>query len=116
MSSTLGVNMEVPFYWNIAPNYDYTLTLKPMSKRGVLFGNEFRYLQPTFSGQVDYNVIFKDKETHERRYGVAWKHYQRIGDVSLGVDYQRSPITTTYRISRRPFASPVKTSSTKTSG
>ncbi|MFQ9937635.1 MAG: hypothetical protein ACLRW2_03995 [Parasutterella excrementihominis] len=27
------------------------------------------------------------------------KHYQRIGDVSLGVDYQRSPITTTYRIS-----------------
>ena len=74
-----------------------------MSKRGVLFGNEFRYLQPTFSGQVDYNVIFKDKETHERRYGVAWKHYQRIGDVSLGVDYQRSPITTTYRISRRPF-------------
>ncbi|HCO53111.1 MAG TPA: LPS-assembly protein LptD, partial [Sutterellaceae bacterium] len=81
MSSTLGVNMEVPFYWNIAPNYDYTLTLKPMSKRGVLFGNEFRYLQPTFSGQVDYNVIFKDKETHERRYGVAWKHYQRIGDV-----------------------------------
>ena len=48
MSSTLGVNMKVPFYWNIAPNYDYTLTLKPMSKRGVLFGNEFRYLQPTF--------------------------------------------------------------------
>lgn len=89
MSSTLGVNMKVPFYWNIAPNYDYTLTLKPMSKRGVLFGNEFRYLQPTFSGQVDYNVIFKDKETHERRYGVAWKHYQRIGDVSLGVDYQK---------------------------
>ena len=24
MSSTLGVNMKVPFYWNIAPNYDYT--------------------------------------------------------------------------------------------
>lgn len=89
LSSTLGLNMDIPFYWNIAPNYDYTLTLKPMSKRGVLFGNEFRYLQPSFSGQFDYNVIFKDKETKERRYGLAWKHYQRIGDVSLGVDYQK---------------------------
>lgn len=89
MSSTLGLNMDIPFYWNIAPNYDYTLTLKPMSKRGVLFGNQFRYLQPSFSGQLDYNVIFKDKETHDRRYGLAWKHFQRIGDVTLGVDYQK---------------------------
>lgn len=89
MSSTLGLNMDIPFYWNIAPNYDYTITLKPMSKRGVLFGNEFRYLQPSFSGQVDYNVIFKDNETGDRRYGLAWKHFQRIGDVSLGVDYQK---------------------------
>ena len=59
-----------------------------MSKRGVLLATS-PLPAADFSGQVDYNVIFKDKETHERRYGVAWKHYQRIGDVSLGVDYQK---------------------------
>ena len=91
INSTLGVNLELPFYWNIAPNYDYTFTPKPMSKRGVLLGNEFRYLQPSFSGELTYDVIFKDKETKDRRYALSWKHFQRLGrgGPTLGVDYQR---------------------------
>ena len=90
VSSTLGVNLEIPFYWNIAPNYDFTFTPKPMSKRGVLLGNQFRYLQPSFSGELDYDVIFKDRETDNRRYALAWKHYQRFDfGATLGVDYQK---------------------------
>lgn len=62
-----------------------------MSKRGVLLGNEFRYLQPSFSGELTYDVIFKDKETKDRRYALSWKHFQRLGrgGPTLGVDYQR---------------------------
>ncbi len=27
-NSTFGFNVEIPYYWNIAPNYDYTMVLK----------------------------------------------------------------------------------------
>ena len=38
MSSTRGIDVALPIYWNIAPNYDYTFTPRVMSKRGVLLG------------------------------------------------------------------------------
>ena len=44
LSSTLGTDIRTPYYFNLAPNYDYTLTPRLMTKRGVLFENEFRYL------------------------------------------------------------------------
>lgn len=91
MSSTVGVNFEIPFYWNIAPNYDYTITPKPMTKRGLMVGNEFRYLQPSFGGEVTYDILFKDKETHEKRYSLSWKHFQQLGEggPTFGIDYQK---------------------------
>lgn len=89
-NSTFGFNVEIPYYWNIAPNYDYTMVLKPMSKRGFMLGNQFRYLQPTFGGQLDYDILFHDRETKKKRYSLAWKHTQRLwGGVGLGVNYQR---------------------------
>ena len=47
LSTSVGTDIRTPFYWNIAPNYDYTITPRAMSKRGVMLGNEFRFLQPT---------------------------------------------------------------------
>ncbi len=44
LSTTLGTDIRTPFYWNIAPNYDYTITPRVMTKRGALLGNEFRFL------------------------------------------------------------------------
>ena len=102
-NSTFGFNVEIPYYWNIAPNYDYTMVLKPMSKRGFMLGNQFWYLQPTFGGQLDYDILFHDRETKKKRYSLAWKHTQRLwGGVGLGVNYQReSPMTTTSPTSPR---------------
>lgn len=91
MNSNLGVNLDIPWYWNIAPNYDYTITAKPMTKRGLMIANEFRYLQPSFGGEVKYEVLFKDRETDHYRYSLDIKHYQRFGENGphLGVDYQK---------------------------
>jgi LPS-assembly protein len=90
VSSSLGVNMTLPYYWNIAPNYDYTITPQPMTKRGVLLGNEFRYLQPNFGGQLNYDILWKDREYDRKRYALAWKHYWRHSSgLSFGVNYQR---------------------------
>ena len=32
-----GIEMSLPYYWNIAPNRDATITATPMTQRGVLF-------------------------------------------------------------------------------
>ena len=44
ISSNNGADYEQPIYWSIASNYDYTFTPRLMSKRGLLLGNEFRYM------------------------------------------------------------------------
>ncbi len=90
VSSSLGVNMSLPYYWNIAPNYDYTITPSPMSKRGLLLGNEFRYLQPNFEGELVYDILAKDRETEEKRYALSWEHYWRHSSgLAFGANYQR---------------------------
>ena len=34
----------MPYYLNLAPNYDATLTPRIMTKRGFQLGGQFRYL------------------------------------------------------------------------
>ena len=41
-----GVDISVPYYWNIAPNRDATIVPRYMSKRGIMLGGEFRYKNP----------------------------------------------------------------------
>ncbi len=90
VNTSLGFNMELPFYWNIAPNYDFTETFKPMTKRGMLFGNQFRYLQPSFGGQIDYDIMFHDKNTGSKRYYLGVKHTQVLPwDIKFNVNYNR---------------------------
>ena len=64
MSTLKGIQIAVPYYWNIAPNYDYTITPNLMVKRGLMLENEFRYLQPNYSGKLVYNIM-----PHDRDYG-----------------------------------------------
>ncbi len=44
--------VAVPYYFNLAPNYDDTLTVMKMQDRGWVVDNEFRYLQPHSSAQL----------------------------------------------------------------
>ncbi len=53
IDSVSGFEVSLPYYWNIAPNRDATLTPTLMSKRGVNLGSEFRYLERDFSGDLD---------------------------------------------------------------
>src|SRR5258705_340208 len=43
-SSQRGFEVAVPYYWNIAPEYDDTITPVYMTKRGTQLKNQFRYL------------------------------------------------------------------------
>ncbi len=65
-TSETGFDLTVPYYWNIAPNYDMTIAPRLMTGRGVLLGAEFRYLNPNRQGKIDVEYIPDD-----RRYGGA---------------------------------------------
>ncbi len=42
-SSTLGFRLEVPYYFALAPNYDFTFNPEFLSKQGVLWKGAFRH-------------------------------------------------------------------------
>lgn len=60
-SNISGFNFGLPFYWNIAPNYDATITPQFYSKRGVLTEGLFRYLTTNSVGEINGSFIPNDK-------------------------------------------------------
>lgn len=59
-SSHSGFMASVPYYLNLAPNYDATLEPRIYSERGVMLGGEFRYLFPGTIGQLNFDYLAKD--------------------------------------------------------
>jgi LPS-assembly protein len=51
LDSVNGLELTIPYYWNIAPNRDATFYPALMSKRGVDLGGEFRYLERDYGGR-----------------------------------------------------------------
>ena len=88
-SNTNGLQYSQSYYWNIAPNYDATLTPAYYGRRGMMLGGEFRYLQPDYAGTIRAAGI-QDNETNTNRYGVYFQHNQILADgLSLNLNYQR---------------------------
>ena len=69
----------MPFYWNIAPNYDATIAPRRISKRGILLNDEFRYMGTSYMGEAHYDVLPTDKLNGLRRTHTALKHTQNLG-------------------------------------
>jgi LPS-assembly protein len=61
-SSRRGLVFGLPYYLNLAPNYDATLEPKVMSKRGAMLGGQFRYLSESSKLQLDFNYVPHDRE------------------------------------------------------
>src|SRR6202140_5963680 len=52
-SSSNGYELEIPYYFNLAPNYDLTLTPGVLTARGEQLAGQFRYLTASSHGQLD---------------------------------------------------------------
>ena len=64
-----GFDLTVPYYLNLAPNYDLTLDPRYMSQRGLQIGSDFRYLLRNSRGEFGFEYLPDDEETNtERRY------------------------------------------------
>lgn len=90
LSSTNGLDLTLPYYFNIAPNYDLTLTPRIMSKRGTMLTTNFRYLSPTYSGTATVAYLPDDAITKTNRYSISFQHNQNFGDgLAAYVNYAR---------------------------
>jgi LPS-assembly protein len=74
-----GFEMTIPYYFNIAPNYDATLAPRLLARRGVLLNTEFRYLEPGFNGELRGEYLPDDRLFQESRYGYSAQHRQDFG-------------------------------------
>ncbi len=83
-SNKTGFDLTVPYYWNIAPNYDATIAPRYMSRRGMQLGGEFRYLGDTYRGDSRVEWLPHDNVTGEGRSLGAWQHVQQITPTLLG--------------------------------
>jgi len=116
IDSLNGVELTVPYYWNIAPNRDATLYPTLMSKRGVDLGGEFRYLERGYGGQVRANFMPGDRLRDRDRWGFAAQHdgallagsslgglglnlnLNRVSDDNYWRDFSRATASLTQRL------------------
>ncbi len=73
-----GQDVSLPYYINIAPNLDDTITPRVMSSRGFQIGNEFRYLKPSLNGVISTEYLQHDIKTSTDRWMAIIKHNQAL--------------------------------------
>lgn len=83
IDSISGIDLMQPYYWDIAPNRDATLITRAMSKRGVGFEGEFRYLENQYNGVARLNWLPHDALRQQNRWGLMTAHN---GTVDTGVE------------------------------
>ena len=55
-----GYDLALPYYWNIAPNYDATIIPHLYTERGMMIGGEYRYLLPWTNGRIETHYLPSD--------------------------------------------------------
>jgi LPS-assembly protein len=90
-STSGGLELGSPYYLNLAPNYDATVTPVYMSKRGTLLNSEFRYLTETGEGDLGGGFLDRDEMyDDDKRYLGFWHHSSNFRNGwTAGVDYNK---------------------------
>jgi len=68
VSSNDGLDLSIPWYWNIAPKQDATLTPRWIQDRGFLLATEYRFLTDGQRGQVEFEWLPDDRKKDRDRY------------------------------------------------
>ena len=94
-SNSTGMDVGVPFYWNIAPNRDATFTPRLVARRGMIAKGEFRYLSEASAGEVQAEYLPNDKVYGADRGTLAIQdktqfnpHWNASIDASYVSDYR----------------------------
>ncbi|MBC7489427.1 MAG: LPS-assembly protein LptD [Glaciimonas sp.] len=85
-----GFEFSVPYYFNIAPNRDLTLTPNVITRRGLQLGAEGRYLGDDYNGVTRLEYLPDDALTKSNQYAIESTHTQILGSgfgMSWNVNY-----------------------------
>ena len=111
LDSKSGFQVGVPYYWNIAPNRDATLTPTVSARRGLGLETEVRYLEPSFNGESTLRLLPYDGLARRSRFGLNVFHdstfdrdtllqlrVQRVSDDDYWKDFPRDIKSLTPRL------------------
>lgn len=116
-----GLQFKLPYYINLAPNYDATVTTTLFTNRNPMASAELRYLtEYVGSGEMVVDYLFKDKQyNRQNRSAIFYNHrwqskalpalsaklgYNRVSDADYFNDFDELNYTgNTYNLPR--FAS-----------
>jgi len=59
-TSSGGLQLSVPYYWNIAPNLDFTFEPTEFTRRGIDLGGDLRFMTAAQHGELDWNFLPSD--------------------------------------------------------
>ncbi len=97
-TNTSGSELILPYYWNIAPNYDATFAPRILAKRGLQLNNEFRYLGSSYAGEVHADVLPNDSLTGTNRTRFSLLHNESFGGgLTGGINYSHVSDDAYYR-------------------
>lgn len=80
-----GAEFSLPYYWNIAPNRDATITPRFMTKRGMQLKSEMRYLDPKYAGTANLEILPNDQVANLDRSFMSLKHNHNLGNGWTGM-------------------------------
>jgi LPS-assembly protein len=88
-TSSSGFQLAVPYYWNIAPNADFTFQPVEYAKRGPDLGGDLRFLTQDQHGELAWNYLPNDTVYKGSRSRVQLNDVAELpADVRLTVDAQ----------------------------
>ena len=73
-----GFEFSIPYYWNIAPNQDATLTPRYFTERGAMLTAEYRFMTRRTGGNLNFDYLPSDKKTRDLRYHYRFEHSARL--------------------------------------
>ena len=73
-----GLDLTLPYYLNLAENYDMTLYPRLVTQRGFMAGAEFRYLTGSSRGQIDGSWMPNDRRAERERGQWHWDNFTTL--------------------------------------
>ncbi|HLX80486.1 MAG TPA: LPS-assembly protein LptD [Burkholderiales bacterium] len=89
-STTRGIEVSVPYYWNIAPERDLIVAPTEMTKRGEQLKTDLRFMGSTYRGEMRLDYMPHDNIFGSSRYGFSLQQDQQITPgLRATIDYNK---------------------------
>jgi len=80
-TSRSGFETAVPYYMNLSPTSDATITPRYFTKRGLQLQGEYRYLDENYSGISSAEILNSDNDASDtRRYLIKINHQHKLAE------------------------------------